>query len=44
MVVETCGLSVPPWASDQITDLLHCKRPDIYRSIWPPRLPTNEQT
>jgi hypothetical protein len=24
-----CGSSVPPWASDQITDLLHCKRPGI---------------
>jgi hypothetical protein len=24
-----CGSSVPPWASDQITDLLHRKRPGI---------------
>jgi hypothetical protein len=24
-----CGWSVPPWASDQIIDLLHCKRPSI---------------
>jgi hypothetical protein len=24
-----CGSSVPPWASDQITDLLHCKRPGM---------------
>jgi hypothetical protein len=24
-----CGSSAPPWASDQVADLLHCRRPGV---------------